>query len=70
MAKVDAVRIKTVLGESIDVQMTAAQVVAKLRTADSLVRLPKTGGGEVYVNLTHVVTAEDFEHDPDQGPSG
>jgi hypothetical protein len=63
MAKIDAARIKTVLGDSIDLQLTAAQVVAKLRTAESLARLPKTGGGEVYVNPAHVVIAEDFEHD-------
>jgi hypothetical protein len=63
MGKIDAVRIKTVLGESIELQMTAAQVVAKLRTAESLARLSKTDGGDVYVNPAHVVVAEDFEHE-------
>ena len=60
-------RIKTVLGDSIDIPMTAASVVAKLRTAESLARLPKTDGGEVYVNPAHVVTAEDVARDSDHG---
>ena len=61
MGKIDAARIKTVLGDTIELRMTAAQVVAKLRTAES--RLETTGGGEVYVNPAHVVIAEDFERD-------
>ena len=60
-------RIKTVLGDSIDIQMTAASVVAKLRTAESLARLPKTDGREIYVNPAHVVSAEDLGHDPEHG---
>ena len=63
MGKIDAARIKTVLGDTIELRMTAAQVVAKLRTAESLARLETTGGGEVYVNPAHVVIAEDFERD-------
>jgi hypothetical protein len=66
MAKIDAVRIKTVLGDSIDIAMTGAQLDAKLRTAESLVRLPTTDEGRfVYVNPPHVVIAEDFEHGTD-----
>jgi hypothetical protein len=66
MAKIDAVRIKTVLGESIDIALTGPQLVAKLRTAEFMVQLPQIGEGEsVYVNPVHVVTAVDFEHDPD-----